>query len=1297
MTQKNLILLLSLNLLLGSMAFGAVWSYSGTGPWNPQNLKSFLAVDYMMTVSLEAVVSESPAEITLKIYSDREFAATAHPFAGDHTYKVFRKDPDALEWGEPIGDVVTGLEGAPAVTTDISSWVDTNVTVGVVYEYGLAVVGPGLIDGKVWYRYLNANILAGIKVDRTESKGRMAVVVTDDIVAHLPEEYAQYKTDLVRDGWTLHEMVVARSDSYVRNGTGPLDANGIPTAPFPDEHLAIKSQLVSLYTTYSNELKNVVLVGKVPVVRSGTGNVDPDGHGNRSACGADVYYADMDGVWTDATNNLAMHANIGLAVNTGRINVEGDYKFDEDRMSEVASSGPVTNASPELGFGRIDFSNQIAAEYEATRTYFNKLHRYKMAAPDFQPGRRGIIRGHYDIVTHTFLGSLPSLLGMTELDFTSKDDLPEAPTDGTLDSDQDADYSRDLKPYLFYFKGDQVPGDSEGSRAVFWTGMQSHWGYWFEENVNEASQNSMQRRLSEDNFTLSYTWSISVLGGTADTHYLYHRLGMGGNAGNMMRASMSNRSGSIHEVYSPAKDYMYMNHMGDPALRIYMMAPPTDFQVLSSGGNPSLSWIAPVAVIDDPPLLGYHIYRASNSAGPFTRLTSSILPGTSYTDTTASSGEWHYQVKAIRLEPSGGSSYYNSSLAAQQSIDLTNGPDPLAINIGVVLPEANWDTDYELELTAIGGTPLLTWSVDANDLPTGLTLSASGVLAGKPTDRGTFSFTASVADAAGQTDQMQLTLTVLDFDVQVVEPEAGGAVSPGNPFTAAGAWISTMKVSGASNNDEGYLRFDLSGIHTNDYFEQAKLVLFADGLTPNNSPIVLKVSLGEDADDGWLESSLNYYAIPAINPSIPVVTATHLLVPHEAIELDITAMVAETLANDPAQKLTLRIYTETAVANNDAARIANRYACKLARPRLLVNTFGTDPYVEPPPPLPATNTFTVISDVEDSYIWADANEVLTVMWPVGSGVQVLAIANDDPQWSDNKSCAIVVFQLPDLDGYPIRTANAAADIEVWNPPGGSDPFPKGVDLYAVRMAADPAVSTADYGYKGSGLGTLIQANVLVIPSNVGIPYTIYNTDASGDSALATWLADQYAAGAKPGSYAFLRYEANGDTSGKVYLRAGDNTDPLRTKPTLTIEIETPEGYDAWASGFEWNGADWAPEANPMQDGYPNLLKYTLGFDPLSDYIGSPYEPYGQMQLNSSSNWIFTYTFTHDTTAVDATQLVEGTSDLTSNSWIDIDPLDPANQVSVLEDTPEVDIQTITIKDTQPNATNRFLRLKATRP
>jgi len=1270
MTQKNLILLLSLNLLLGSVAFGAFWSYSGTGPWNLPTLKNTMPATTIMTVSIEAIASESPDQITLKIYYSPDYAISSYNPAGSEIYRVFRKDPATENWGDPIGVVTSGV--------DIVTWVDTNVTSGVCYEYGL---GALTFD---FYRIINANVLAGIKVDRTEAKGRMVVVVTDDILAHLPVEYAQYKEDLVRDGWTVHEIVTPRAGSYIGNGTGPLDANGIPTAPYPTQHITIKNQLVALYNTYPTELKNVVLVGQVAVARSGV-SVAPDGHANSSACGADAYYADMDGVWTDTTNNLAMYPNgLAVAVNSGQINVAGDGKFDADRMTQITSP----NTRVELGFGRIDFSNHIAAEYEATRTYFNKLHRYKTASPDFQPGRKAMLRAGFGAVTEVYLGSLVGVLGMTNLHFISSEDLPAAPTDGTLDSDRDADYTRDVAPYLFYFKGDLVPGASHDSRAVFWTGLQSHWGFWYKESIGDMSENSMQRRLAEDNFSLSYTWSIGIWG-YPESHYRYHELGMGGNIGDMMRTSLSYSPAG--DVYSTARSGMFMNHMGDPALRIYMMAPPTDLQVLPSGGNPALSWTAPILPDGELPILGYHVYRSASSNGPFVRLSSSVISGTSYTDTTASSGEWVYQVKAIRLEPSGGSSYYNSSLAAQQSIDLSNGPDPLAIHTGAVLPEANWDTDYALELTAIGGTPLLTWSVDANDLPAGLTLSASGVLAGKPTDRGVFSFTVSVADAAGQTDQMQLTLTVLDFDLQVVEPEAGGTVSSSNPWTVAGAKETVIKVSGASNNDAGYLRFDLSSIHTNDYFEQAKLVLFADGLTPNNSPIVLKISLGEDADDGWLESSLNYYAIPAINTAIPVVTSTHLMIPHEPIELDITDLVAETLANDPAQKLTLRIYTETAVGNNDAARIANRYACKLARPRLLVNTFGTDPYVEPPPPFPTTNPLTVISDIQDAGISWDIDGNLKVEWPTGTGVQALSIGDNDPEWNRDKSCAIVVFQLPDLGGFPILTANATAGMEVQNSPGGIDPFPKGVDLYAIRTAASPVVSTGDYGYKGSGLGTLIQANVLVMPTDTGIPYTLYNTDAAGDAALATWLSSLYAAGVQPGSYAFLRYEANGDTTGWIRLTSGDNIDPLRTKPTLTIELDSPEGYDAWASGFEWNGADWAPEANPMKDGYPNLLKYTLGFDPLSDYIGSPYEPYGQMQLDSGSNWIFTYTFTHDTTATDATQLVEGTSDLTSNSWIDIDPLDPANQVNVEEDTPVVDIQTITIKDTQPNATNRFLR------
>ena len=61
----------------------------------------------------------------------------------------------------------------------------------------------------------------------------------------------------------------------------------------------------------------------------------------------------------------------------------------------------------------------------------------------------------------------------------------------------------------------------------------------------------------------------------------------------------------------------------------------------------------------------------------------------------------------------------------------------------------------------------------------------------------------------------------------------------------------------------------------------------------------------------------------------------------------------------------------------------------------------------------------------------------------------------------------------------------------------------------------------------------------------------------------------------------------------------------------------------------------------------------------------------------------------------ATLTVEATSDLASATWTTIDPLNPANQVEVLENTPSPGIQTITVKDTQPGTApgKHFMRWK----
>ncbi len=1094
-------------------SFGTLWSYSGAGAWVPPVQGALYEPYPTITVPLEAVVSESPAQITLKIYSAPDTApgftsTTVYDTDLSGTYNVFRKNPDGRSWGAAVGTVTVG--------STIATWVDTNVTVGVLYEYGLMPTGSTT--------FVNGNVIAGIKADCTQARGRMAVVVAEDIVARLPKEYAQYKQDLVGDGWVVHEIIVARAGSYVANGTGPNDAQGVPTGPFPTNHVAIRNQLISLYNTYSNELKNVILIGQVPVVRSGVGYVGPDGHGNRSACGADAYYADMDGVWTDVGSNVVSYASdVSSAVALGKINVAGDSKFDADYMSQIQTP----NSNLELGFGRIDFSNYIPAEYEAMRNYFNKLHRYKTASSDFLPGRRAVYRAAFGAITHAYMSSMPGVLGMTNMDFITSGDLPFAPSH----YDADSQYTIANRPYLFYFKGDGGPSCSHEGRAVFWTGMQSNWGYWFETAANSgnASANTMLWRLAEDNFALSYTWSIALL--SPDTSYLYHRMGMGGTAGDVMRASLSDRS-STNSLYTQADSPMFMNHMGDPALRIYMFAPPENLQVIPSGGNPLLSWTASVAPTNEPPVIGYHVYRADNADGPFTRLTAGYMTGTSYADTLVNAGRWFYQVKAVRLEPSGGGSFYNASLAAQQSIDLTSGPEALVISTNNVLPSANRYTGYKAELTAAGGTPVYTWSTNTNALPAGLTLSASGILSGTPLTNGTFIFTANVTDALGQTSQAQMSLIVSEEGVQTVSPEASGYGRKANPTVTWADTESTLQISGGPTYTyDSFLRFDLSGVRTNESFKRAKLVVFIDGLTPSNSAMVVKASLSDDAADGWSEETLCYNNQPADNPAVPVITATNLTTRNAPFVLDVSDLVSSTFANDPAKKLTVHLSSATPAGEGQSVRICTRYASEAVRPKLLVETLG---YVEATPP-PSSNELRItnVVNVADQS-WSSDGTSIWISQPTASIGTV---------GTSTLRGYVMPFWIPDLEGKEIIGAELQMSLS-----SGVASWVKGIahaDVYGVRShVSSPTTSFADFTN-----GTLLVDNWFSI--YVGLEQVQTATNAS----LASWISGQVSTNGQ--KYVFLTVKPDTVEATANWYATFNTGDSASGKPTLVLTLSSP--------------------------------------------------------------------------------------------------------------------------------------------
>src|SRR6267142_4086425 len=77
----------------------------------------------------------------------------------------------------------------------------------------------------------------------------------------------------------------------------------------------------------------------------------------------------------------------------------------------------------------------------------------------------------------------------------------------------------------------------------------------------------------------------------------------------------------------------------------------------------------------------------------------------------------------------------------------------LTMNSPVTLPNAKVGTPYQMFLAIVtnlsGGTAPYTWSLSSGSLPTGLSLSPSGVVSGTPSGAGSFSFSFTVKDSSG--------------------------------------------------------------------------------------------------------------------------------------------------------------------------------------------------------------------------------------------------------------------------------------------------------------------------------------------------------------------------------------------------------------------------------------------------------------------------------------------------------------------------------------------------------------------
>ena len=165
---------------------------------------------------------------------------------------------------------------------------------------------------------------------------------------------------------------------------------------------------------------------------------------------------------------------------------------------------------------------------------------------------------------------------------------------------------------------------------------------------------------SEDNFQRAVLALPSLgltCGWSGRPHWFMHHMAMGEPIGFSTLLTQNNRSeGLYRNEQNNCAGQIHIALMGDPTLRMHVVAPASGVESVNNGNGVNLNWKAST---DD--VLGYHVYRALNPNGPFTRVTPQLVKETSFTDHSVAALSSTYMVRAVKLETSASGTYYNAS------------------------------------------------------------------------------------------------------------------------------------------------------------------------------------------------------------------------------------------------------------------------------------------------------------------------------------------------------------------------------------------------------------------------------------------------------------------------------------------------------------------------------------------------------------------------------------------------------------------------------------------------------------
>ncbi len=518
-------------------------------------------------------------------------------------YELYRRSSiDTAGWGVQLANF-SGTD---------TSYLDTNVVAGQDYEYRILRTESSAT-------YAVGYLRSGIRKEVDDATMNVAILLDSAVGMELLSEVDRLVEDLILEGWNAKVYSIPP-------GTKVTD---------------VKDSVYAAYFDFDTKLNSLFLLGHVPVPYSGdysafSGTPPPDGHvegsGNHTgAWPADLYYANLDGEWTDfsvtrTSGNQSRHHN-----------TPSDGKFDQTKLPNDV----------ELEMGRVDLFDMpefSSSEIELLRSYLNRNSAF----------RRGLLRADRQaVVDNNFSGLNLASTGWHNLvSFFGRDKV------------KSADYFTELKSgsYLWAYgcgAGSYTSCSGVGRTSDFATDSLnnifsilagSYFGDW------DSRNNLLRAPLA--NSSLACFW-----GGIPK--WYVHNMALGGTIGWGARTSQNNTGDRYTGNFNGSAYEVHIALMGDPSLRMYYPTPASNLSGSTSNNEVSLSWTAS----SDPTVIGYHVYRYDSLQKIHLRVSDSIVSTTNFTDkSNTKSGEHFYMVRALRLEQTASGSYYAPSAGASAFI-----------------------------------------------------------------------------------------------------------------------------------------------------------------------------------------------------------------------------------------------------------------------------------------------------------------------------------------------------------------------------------------------------------------------------------------------------------------------------------------------------------------------------------------------------------------------------------------------------------------------------------------------------